>query len=444
MPGPGEWNSRAATRQEPREGGERQAVLLASPRQPGVMMDVNLDLSSIDLTSEIAYIALLFGLFVVPRILQRWGVPTAITAFAIGAAASLGFGLFHGDETISLLATLGIVSLFLFAGLEVNFPDLRKGAAVLVQHLVIRILLVGGVAWVIVRLVSFDWRPAILVSLALLTPSTGFILDSLDSLAQNEKDRFWIRSKAIAVEMVALAAMFFTLKSESVEDLGLSTLALLVMILILPLMFRAFARVVLPHAPKSDFAFLVIVAAACALITRNLGVYYLVGAFIVGVVAQNFRAHMPSMQSDHMLRAVEALASLLVPFYFFHAGIELTRDDFSIEALVAGLVMVVCAVPVRLLTVALHRRLALKEPLRSTLKVAVPMLPTLVFTLVIAGILRDEYDIPSWLFGGLIVYAFVTTIMPALFTHKPPPDFTLPTVLPTVMPEMQAEDERQA
>jgi Kef-type K+ transport system membrane component KefB len=407
-------------------------------------MDVNLDLSSIDLTSEIAYIALLFGLFVVPRILQRWGVPTAITAFAIGAAASLGFGLFHGDETISLLATLGIVSLFLFAGLEVNFPDLRKGAAVLVQHLVIRILLVGGVAWVIVRMVSFDWRPAILVSLALLTPSTGFILDSLDSLAQNEKDRFWIRSKAIAVEMVALAAMFFTLKSESVEDLGLSTLALLAMILILPLMFRAFARVVLPHAPKSDFAFLVIVAAACALITRNLGVYYLVGAFIVGVVAQNFRAHMPSMQSDHMLRAVEALASLLVPFYFFHAGIELTRDDFSIEALVAGLVMVVCAVPVRLLTVALHRRLALKEPLRSTLKVAVPMLPTLVFTLVIAGILRDEYDIPSWLFGGLIVYAFVTTIMPALFTHKPPPDFTLPTVLPTVMPEMQAEDERQA
>ena len=223
---------------------------------------MDLDFSSINLTSEIAYVGLLFGLFVVPRILQRWGVPTAITAFALGAAASLGLGLFHGDETISLLSTLGIVSLFLFAGLEVNFPDLRKGAPVLIQHIVIRVVLVGGVAWALVRVLSFEWRPAILVSLALLTPSTGFILDALDSLAKNEGDRFWIRSKAIAVEMVALAAMFFTLKSESVESLTLSTLVLVAMILVLPLMFTAFARVVLPHAPKSDFAFLVIVAAA--------------------------------------------------------------------------------------------------------------------------------------------------------------------------------------
>jgi Kef-type K+ transport system membrane component KefB len=406
-------------------------------------MGLNLDFSSIDLTNEIAYVALLFGLFIVPRILQRWGIPTAITAFLLGAGASLGFGLFHGDGTISLLSTLGIVALFLFAGLEVNFPDLRRGAPVLIQHIVIRVVLVGGVAWAIVRLVGFDWRPAIMVSLALLTPSTGFILDSLDSLAKNEKDRFWIRSKAIAVEMVALAAMFFTLKSESMADLGLSTLVLVAMILILPLLFRGFARVVLPYAPKSDFAFLVIVAAACALITRNLGVYYLVGAFIVGAVAQNFRAHMPSMQSDNMLHAVESLASLLVPFYFFHAGIELKQEDFSLEALLAGLIMVIGAVPIRLLTVALHRRLALGEPLRATMQVAVPMLPTLVFTLVIAGILRDEYDIPSWLFGGLIVYAFVTTILPAVFTRRPPPDFTLPTVLPTVVPEPVPEEKER-
>jgi hypothetical protein len=37
--------------------------------------------------------------------------------------------------------------------------------------------------------------------------------------------------------------------------------------------------------------------------------------------------------------------------------------------------------------------------------------------------------------------------MPAVFTHKPPPDFTLPTVLATVAPEaapdaLRKEDER--
>jgi len=405
-------------------------------------MDFNVDFSSIDFSSEIAYIALLFGLFIVPRILQQWGIPTAISAFALGAGVSMGLGLFRGDETVSLLSTLGIVSLFLFAGLEVSFQDLRRGAAVLAQHVVIRVVMVGGTAWAIVHFGILGWRPAILVALALMTPSTGFILDSLDSLAKDENDRFWIRSKAIAIEMVALALMFFTLKSESMADLGLSTLVLVAMILVLPLAFRAFAKIVLPKAPKSDFAFLVIVAAACALITRNLGVYYLVGAFIVGVVAQSFRSHMPSMQSDHMLRAVEGLASLLVPFYFFHAGIELQREDFSVDALLAGLAMVACAVPVRLVAVALHRRLALREPVGQALKVAVPMLPTLVFTLVIAGILRDEYDIPSWLFGGLIVYAFVTTILPAIFTRAPPPDITLPMLIPAAQPAAGPEDKK--
>ena len=398
-------------------------------------MNIDLDLTAIDFSNEIAYVALLFGLFIVPRILQRWGVPTAITAFALGAGASMGLGLFQHDATIALLSTLGIVSLFLFAGLEVSFPELRRGAAVLAQHIVIRLVLIAATAWAVVYTGLLEWRPAILVALALMTPSTGFILDSLDSLSKDENGRFWIRSKAIAIEMVALGLMFFTLKSESVGDLTRSTLVLLAMILILPLAFRVFAKLVLPQAPKSDFAFLVIVAAACALVTRNLGVYYLVGAFIVGVVAQAFRSHMPSMQSDHMLRAVEALASLLVPFYFFHAGIELRREDFSLEALLAGLVMVIAAVPVRLVAVALHRRAALKEPVKEALKVAVPMLPTLVFTLVIAGILRDEYAIPSWLFGGLIVYAFVTTILPAIVTRKPPPDIALPTLIPTVVQE---------
>ena len=407
-------------------------------------METGFDITTIDFSNEIAYVALLFGLFVVPRILQRFGVPTAITAFALGAVASLGLGLFRSDETVALLATLGIVALFLFAGLEVNVRELRTGAAVLAQHVVIRVIMVGAAAWGVAAWGVLDWRPAILLALALFTPSTGFILDALDSLVKDEEARFWVRSKAIAVEIVALAAMFFTLKSTSLPEFAFSTVALIVMILVLPWLFRSFARVVLPYAPKSDFAFLVIVAAACALITRNLGVYYLLGAFVVGMVAQSFRAQMPSMQSDHMLRAVEALASLLVPFYFFHAGIELKAEDFSVDALLAGLAMVVLAVPVRLLAVGVHRRIALKEPFGKSLRIGVPMLPTLVFTLVIAGILRDQFETPDWLFGGLIIYAFVTTVLPAVFTRSPPPDITLPTILPAALPQPDPEPEKKA
>ncbi len=387
-----------------------------------------MNLPTMDLSSEITYVAMLFGLFVVPRFLQRFGVPTAITSFGLGAAAGMGFGLFQHDTTVSLLATLGIVSLFLFAGLEINFRELRGSASVLTQHLLIRIAMIAGATWLLAETGLIEIRPSILVALALLTPSTGFILDTLGSGEHDERERFWIRSKAVATEIVALAALFFTLRSTSIGDLTFSTMVLLLMILGLPWLFRGFARLVGPHAPKTDFAFLVIVAVACALITRNLGVYYLVGAFVVGVVAQQYRQHMPSMQADRMLYAVESLGSLFIPFYFFHAGLELRREDFSLLAVGAGLGMCVLVLPFRLYTVALHRRIALKEPLRKGLRVAVPMMPTLVFTLVLAGILRDVYDIPSWLFGGLIVYTIINTILPSLLRIAPPPEYLDPTL----------------
>ncbi|OYV72901.1 MAG: hypothetical protein B7Z74_04760, partial [Deltaproteobacteria bacterium 21-66-5] len=76
------------------------------------------------LPQELDYVALLFALFVVPRVLQRFRLPSAVTSVALGALAGLGLGLFESDPTVRLLATLGIVALFLFAGLDVEFNAL--------------------------------------------------------------------------------------------------------------------------------------------------------------------------------------------------------------------------------------------------------------------------------------------------------------------------------
>ncbi|MGC4029462.1 MAG: cation:proton antiporter [Steroidobacteraceae bacterium] len=372
---------------------------------------------------DLGYILLLAALFLVPRFLQHWHVPAAISALALGAAAGMGFGLFQDDATISLLSTLGIVSLFLFAGLEVDFAELRRGARMLLQHLVVRVLMVAGIAWAATVLLQLSWRPAILVALALATPSTGFILDSLDALRSSENERFWIRSKAIAVELVALTILFVDLRSTTMVELGISVAALAGLVAFLPLAFSVFATRIAPIAPKSDFSFLVILAVAAAVVTKKLGVYYLVGAFVVGIVAHRFREKMPSMRDNRMLHAVEALASLFVPFYFFHAGLELRREDFSLDALLLGAAFCLLALPLRLLVVGLHRRILLKESFADSLRVTVPLLPTLVFTLVLAGILRTEFQISPAIFGGLIIYALVNTMLPTLILKRALPDY---------------------
>ena len=193
-------------------------------------------------------------------------------------AAALVLGIASNDDTLSLLATLGISSLFLFAGLEVDLGGLRRGLAALLVHLAVRSLTLAAVAWAAVRGLDIPWQAAILVALALLTPSTGFILESLARLGLDEQERFWVTSKAIGGEMLALVVLFVVLQSGSLQTLALSTAAQLAMLFLLPLLFIGLMRFVVPYAAGSEFALLVMVGLVAAYVTKQLGVYYLVGA----------------------------------------------------------------------------------------------------------------------------------------------------------------------
>jgi Kef-type K+ transport system membrane component KefB len=383
------------------------------------------------MSQEILYIGLLFILFVVPKVLQRFRIPSAVTALIFGIIAGPGFGLLTHDDTITLLSTLGIVSLFLFAGLDVSLHELRKERRVLIEHVIVRSLLLGGAAWFVWRLLGLDVRSAVLVALALFTPSTGFILDSLAGWFSDERDRFWVRSKAIATELVALLVLFVALQSTSMSRLGLAALAMIAMIAVVPLVFRLFAAVVVPHAPRSEFGFLMMVAVACAVATRHLGVYYLVGAFVVGMAAQQFRERLPALASNRMIGTVEAFASLFVPFYFFHAGAALSRADFSLRSTLFAAAFLLLAIPVRLAVVALHRAWRLDEPWRHGIQIGTAMLPTTVFTLVLIDILRTlGTPLPDGLTGGLMFYAIVNTLIPG---------FALRRSLPGLEDELQIE-----
>lgn len=385
------------------------------------------------ISQELQYVLLLFVLFVLPRALQRIRLPSAITCVGLGALASIGFSLFQHDAVVTLLSTLGIVSLFLFAGLDVEFGELQRNAAILLQHIAIRVALLGVVTFAVLVGLNLAIQPSILVSLALTTPSTGFILDSLGSLGVSTTERTWIKAKAIATELVALAVLFVTLQPPSLPTVVRSTVILVAMIAILPLLFRVFAKVVLPYAPKSEFGFLLMAALLCALITRELGAYYLVGAFVVGVTAQRFRQQLPAIASEQMVHAVELFASFFVPFYFFHAGLGLRRTDFSPNSLALGAIFLLVLTPLRIYLVALHRQVSLGEPLKTGARIGLSISPTLVFTLVIAEILRDRFGVPQVVFGGLIVYTLVNTLLPGFILRIAPAE---PDAVDVPVPEM--------
>jgi Kef-type K+ transport system membrane component KefB len=340
----------------------------------------------------------------------------------MGAAAA-ALGLFASDPTLHLLSTFGIVALFLFAGLEIDGPELKRQASPLLLHGLIWALLLAAGAAVATLVFGYSVRPAVLISLALLTPSTGFILSSLSGFGLQPPERFAVKTYAIASELLALFVLFFVLQSTSVGRLVFAVCAMVAVIFVIPLAFRLFAKLVAPHAPRSEFAFLLMVAIVCAYATTRLGVYYLVGAFIVGVAAQRFRSELPAMSSEKMVDALESFGSVFIPFYFFHAGTQIAREQLSGRALLIGIALVVLLIPLRIGFTVLQRRFALRDTLGAARRIGVALVPTLVFTLVIADILNTTFGVANYVLGALVLYTVINTTIPAFILRSAPPEF---------------------
>ena len=378
---------------------------------------------------QVGLIGLLFALFLVPKALQRFRIPGAITSLLMGLAAS-ALGWLPNDVTLRLFSTLGIVSLFLFAGLEIDGHELRRNARPLILHAVIWTILAIATAVAARAIFDLSARAAALLSLALVTPSTGFILSSLSSFGLSDGEQKTVRTYAIGSELIALTALFFILQTTSVRQLALALAAMAGVVVLIPIAFRGFAVLVAPYAPRSEFAFLLMVGVACAYATRLLGVYYLVGAFLVGVAAQRFRGSHPAMSSEKMIDALESFGSVFIPFYFFHAGTEIVPANISWRAFLVGMLLVATFVPLRVAVIGLHRRLALAERFAVARRVGSAMVPTLVFTLVILGILTEEYALPSVMAGALVFYTIVNTTMPAFVLGARPANFEEVSALP--------------
>ncbi len=372
------------------------------------------------LSSErMVLLALIAALMVLPRALQRWRIPAPLGAFGMGLAASFVSRDLVSDDVLHLLATLGISAVFLFAGVELEPADFHRGRWPLLGNLAVNALVLGALSAAAVHLLHLRWQVAALLALALLTPSTGFILNALRSFGLSDDERHWVTLKAVSGELLALAVMFVVLESQSWPGLALAGAALLALMVALPAVLLLLGRHVVRFAPGSEFSLLVMVGVIAAYVTSALGAEYLLGAFLAGFAARLLRARLPGMASEANLHAIEMFASFFVPFYFFDSGLHVPAQSLSVRALTLGLGLSAVVLPLRVGLVWLQRLFIRGESLRGGLRVATALTPTLVFTLVLAGLLRERFGLDDTVYGALLLYAGLSTWLPSLALAQP-------------------------
>lgn len=374
--------------------------------------------SSLTQSNEFQYMILFTVVLIVPKILLRFRIPVGLSALALGVMTTFFLGWFKDDQLLLMLSRLGITSLFLFAGMEVDTEELRKDGPALGKH----VLKATGVIFLTALCANYfldlDFRPSLILALGLMTPSTGFILNTLKAKSFENQQEYWIRSKAIAKEIVAIFLLFVALQSQTWQQLLQSTAILLGLILVLPSVFRFFLKKIAPYAPDSEVAFLVLIALVCGVITQKIGAYYLVGAFIVGMTAGRFRHFMGDSDQNpdqgNTLASLTSFFTVFIPFYFYKAGMGFTSELFLFDGLKLGLLFIAVCIPIRILSVFSTLHFFLKDSWKDRYAIAMNLLPTLIFGLVIAAILRDEFQVEPAIISGLVIYTVVTSIIPAI------------------------------
>lgn len=362
---------------------------------------------------EIEYIVLIVMLFVIPRLLNTFGLPVSLGAFFMGILSSVYFQIIKADNVITVFSTLGISALFLYAGLELNFSDLRKNIRALLSHLLIKTFSLAVVAYAVLNVFSLSWQISAIISLALLTPSTGFILDTLPSTKLTDEQKSWVKNKAIASEILALL-LLLAFQSGTPIRLALSMGILTILIIALPFLFHFVAKRISISSPGSDFSFLLLLAVVTGTITKKLGAYYLVGAFIVGFTVNYYEEKIAKNKNHKFEDAAKFFASFFMPFYFFKAGLGLNLDILSIEALMIGLLMCVLILPIRVGIPTLQRMISSKESTQHSLPISISLLPTLVFGLILTDLVRQTGQAEPELIGGLVIYTVAMTLIPSL------------------------------
>jgi Kef-type K+ transport system membrane component KefB len=84
-----------------------------------------------------------------------------------------------------------------------------------------------------------------------------------------------------------------------------------------------------------------------------------------------------------------------------------------------GVAITAVVLPLRIGVVWLQRLFVRGESLRGSLRVATALTPTLVFTLVLANLLRARFGLDDTLYGALLLYAILSTWLPSLALAQP-------------------------
>ena len=370
---------------------------------------------NLSITHDLEYLALFSFVLIFPKVLLRYQIPSGITALFIGVVAAYFDPKLKTDQLFKFLSQIGITSLFLFAGLEIEIKELKENRSYIFKYLIQSFIILGFMSFGMHRITQFPVQDSIIFCLGIFTPSAGFIINTLKTYDLTDYQEYWVKSKAISKEILAILILFLAMQGGDLKTLAISSGLFLALILTLPYVFKFFFRFISPFAPNSEIPFLVVLSLITGVLSKELGAYYLVGAFVVGIIGSTFKEEIFHEGEESIFKALSGFFGVFLPFYFFFAGLKISIEAFNLKQLILALGFIVLFIPLRFFYITFGMKTFLKTGEKGEKIISLFLLPNLIFGIVIAGILLEREAISLDYVYALLIYTIASSIIPALF-----------------------------
>jgi Kef-type K+ transport system membrane component KefB len=342
---------------------------------------------------------------------------------------------FTEDRFFKGLLDVAIFFLMFMAGLEVNLRDIvrasRVGVPVAISGVLLPLILGAAVGWVFVPSSEFKLAQSLFLGVALAITAIPVSVRALVDLGHlRSRVGSTIISAAVIDDIVGIVLLGFLMSllsagaAPSAGDvlLMLSRLALFFAIgfpiarYLVPFIDRK-----LPHARAAELHFTVAVSfsLAMAILAGALGMHFIIGAFVGGLLISERALHDSKVQLKDVEQKVSGVTlGFLAPIFFVSIGLHLDLSAFG-EAPWFTLALLTAAIVGKLLGCALPARLA-GVRWRESLAIGVGMngrgaVELIVATVALeAGLFNHPVPVPpivSAMFSAIVIVAIITTLM---------------------------------
>ena len=327
-------------------------------------------------------------------------------------------------DTVEIFASIGIVMLMFFIGLELNLKGLRKVASFAMIIAAIEMTLMVVIGYSIGLALGLGTPEAVFLGVTISCASTAVVLGvmkdnrHMDSKLSKAVLGILIMEDIGIVIILALSAPIMGTSSSSsmletfVVIIAFIGISVVVGLAVVP---RTLNWVREHYSGETLFIVSVGIGFGMAMISSFIGLSVAIGAFLAGIIVSQ------SSCSEDVCIKVEPMKELFMAIFFLSIGLQLD-PTLMISGLPLAVTIAAIFITGKLVSVGLGCYVA-NFKARSAFLVAASMVAMGEFTFVVAKIALDGAVITNALYSSVIGAALITMLLLPFISKGAPPLF---------------------